>query len=344
MLAKTTLMELGLSTQADVNRRTAALVKELTLPLGRGGRPVSVSTHPIYDAIAAVVGEVNSRMKKKAPDVAIRDLHGIVGSFLEEWMSAIEDRATPPLSATSPTVGIAPIAPWFIEGIMPGIVAIVGETGSGKTTYVHDALAVDCIIRYAEPFEELDNEPHVLGVSSFAEAVFFMLLLGGLGQRVVVDGARKLVYELTGPTMSGGIAATMFTTMTDLNNACAAVGAVCGITVNPMTDDHTAARTIAVRIASSVAGVIYLQDMKPEFTTARRYEEFGGRFHTEGSPTDGPGTDPFDQSSRGAAAIGAIARAGTVDLEEERLSARLPSTTAADIDGIVVRRSPNFTL
>lgn len=164
----------------------------------------------------------------------------------------------PPISSY-PVLIHWPSVAWPVVDIAPGLVIAMGDTGSGKTTFIDKSANVDFIVRFGEPLEAVDYETRVIPASSFFHAVQSSVILSILGFHVAVDSLRALVYGLDGAAMEGGIIAAIFDAMTQLNNVLADMGVTVIMAVNPMLSDSSKMDRLAQRLAASVAGLVHLR-------------------------------------------------------------------------------------
>lgn len=158
---------------------------------------------------------------------------------------------------------------WPKKDILPGATVVLGDMMSGKTYYLRKSANVDFLIRYGEPFEDVDLDPRVIGVSSVNEVLEVSLILAAAGFRVGIDSLRHLVYNLTGAAMEGGMSASLFDVITSLNNIFAAYGVNVMVGINPMLSEPDKAERLFRRIGASCVGVIWLDNREIRGSTFR---------------------------------------------------------------------------
>lgn len=222
------------------------------------------------------------------------------------------------------------------SAVRPGVIVVIGETGAGKTTYLR-SLGLQTILRFSEPYEDIDDEGNVQSFDSFESLLNAAIVQSSKGL-IALDSIRRLVYELGGTTMTGGVSSSLFTLLTDLNNLFAHAGVVVYVSVNPMTGDEDQAGTLARRLAASVSGVVHLSRTRVVFKTFRLEK--------------GRGTGEADSTSEApirasGSLLGTIAQLGDVDrlAMTDSFDNISPSLIAGLRDkGVDVRFSPEFTL
>lgn len=176
-----------------------------------------------------------------------------------------------------------------VKGIMPGVFAVMGETRSGKTTYIRDIAKPDLIIRAAEPFEPVDCDSNVVTVRTYPQA-FGLVLLGALTRtRVAIDSLRGLVFNMRGNAGEGGVSTALYELLTTLNNFSAEFGAVTFLAVNPMVGDNEKVMRLLSRFEASVAAIVFLDSGKVKYGSIRTLS--GRQVTTEGSTAGAVNTD-----------------------------------------------------
>lgn len=176
-----------------------------------------------------------------------------------------------------------------VKGIMPGVFAVMGETRSGKTTYIRDIAKPDLIIRAAEPFEPVDCDSNVVTVRTYPQA-FGLVLLGALTRtRVAIDSLRGLVFNMRGNAGEGGVSTALYELLTTLNNFSAEFGAVTFLAVNPMVGDNEKVMRLLSRFEASVAAIVFLDSGKVKYGSIRTLS--GRQVTTEGSTAGAIKTD-----------------------------------------------------
>jgi hypothetical protein len=168
--------------------------------------------------------------------------------------------------------------PWPVENIFPGLVAVIGDTGAGKTWYVEKTLRPDFIVRVSEPLEHVDYDDNVISASSVPQSLNIAVALSLLGFTTAVDSLRSLVYGGSGAAMEGGLSASLFDTITSLNNVIAAAGASIVCTMNPMLSSLDKMDRLFVRIDASCAGAVLIETGA---ATMESYRVWGGRVRKE---------------------------------------------------------------
>lgn len=171
-----------------------------------------------------------------------------------------------------------------VKGIMPGVFAVMGETRSGKTTYIRDIAKPDLIIRAAEPFEPIDCDSNVVTVRTYPQA-FSLVLLGALTRtRVAIDSLRGLVFNMRGNAGEGGVSTALYELLTTLNNFSAEFGSVTFLAVNPMVGDNEKVMRLLSRFEASVAAIVFLEAGKVKYGSVRTLS--GRQVTTAGSHAD----------------------------------------------------------
>lgn len=151
-----------------------------------------------------------------------------------------------------------PSPDWPRVGIMPGVLAIMGETKTGKSTYIKNT-NVDLIIRASEPYESFDKDPRVLQVGTFTQA-FAIMVLCALGEvKCAIDSLRALIFNLKGNAGEGGVSTAIYELLTTLNNISAEFGALTIAAINPMIADEERALRLFIRIEASIAGLVEIK-------------------------------------------------------------------------------------
>lgn len=149
---------------------------------------------------------------------------------------------------------------WPVEKALPGAYLVVGERGSGKTYYVRNTSGADVVIRFGEPFEDIDLADNVIGVSTLPEALSLAILFGLHGYTTAVDSLRSIVYGFGGAAMEGGVSAEVFTLITAVSNMFTTYGCSVMLVVNPMSGDDEKLVRLYERLASSASGAVLLID------------------------------------------------------------------------------------
>lgn len=168
------------------------------------------------------------------------------------------------------SVSIAhPSTNYPVKGIVPGVFAVMGETRSGKTTYVREVAKTDLIIRASEPFESIDMDLNVVTVRTYPQALGLLVICALAQTRVALDSLRFLVFNLKGTTGEGGVSNALYELLTTLNNLVAELGAVVLVTVNPMVGDDEKVMRLLSRFDASVAAVVFLSEGKVTYGSVR---------------------------------------------------------------------------
>lgn len=168
-----------------------------------------------------------------------------------------------------------------VKGIMPGVFAVMGETRSGKTTYIRDIAKPDLIIRAAEPFEPVDWDSNVVTVRTYPQAFGLVLLSALTKTRVAIDSLRGLVFNMRGNAGEGGVSTALYELLTTLNNFSAEFGAVTFLAVNPMVGDNEKVMRLLSRFEASVAAIVFLDAGKVKYGSIRTV--LGRQVTTDGS-------------------------------------------------------------
>lgn len=210
-----------------------------------------------YAMLAAAVNEVLDVLAT-GTDVSVGQLRG-TSPFLRLVTDKDAVRAQPLHPSYQALLDHGPLQ-WPEKDVLPGIIVALGDTGSGKTTYLLKDSGVDVIIRYGEPYEAVDRAPNTVPALSVVEAISMAFLLSALGWRVAIDSLRTLVYGLEGNAMEGGMVASLFDLLTQLNNLAAEAGFVIHVAINPMLADMSKADRLFKRVAASVSGAVHIVD------------------------------------------------------------------------------------
>lgn len=193
---------------------------------------------------------------------------------------------------------------WPRKDVMGGVIALLGDTRSGKTYATFHTLNPDFVIRYSEPFEDVDLLDRVLPASSMPSVITYCMVLAAMGFNVAVDSLRGLVYSLKGNAMEGGMVATLFDVLVQLNNLLADLGTTAVVSINPMMSDPSKIDRLFARVDASCAGAILVEDRA---MTALSFRCTNGRFDSfDGTrPSNaGPGwNDPASTRYRGDGTI-----------------------------------------
>lgn len=200
------------------------------------------------------------RREKGKPrfDVTYDDLR-VLPEFISVRNSSDESFHVVRHRMASSTIIFAPNS-FIVPDLMNGIVVLLGEKHSGKTTFVQTELDIDFIIRTGEPLEAIDADPRIIPSNGLVDTLRLMLLLGFLEYRVAVDSLRELVYSVKGAASAGGIIPMVYTLMTNLNNLLASIGGVVLATMNPMVANQEALGQLQENMASSVAGLMVIDN------------------------------------------------------------------------------------
>lgn len=181
--------------------------------------------------------------------------------------------AQPRVLRATPLLSVRPQSPagithgWVIPNHMPGVHAVVGGTGAGKSVAL-SKMELDVVIRWGEPTEMYDFEEHTIPVADFTEMLAVALMLARGGYRVAVDSLRPLVFGLTGAAGAGGVSVALFGALTSINNLFSELGLLVVVAVNPMSTEDKA-KLVFENIAASVAGMTVVENGKVSSQTAR---------------------------------------------------------------------------
>lgn len=148
---------------------------------------------------------------------------------------------------------------WPRQGSFPGAYLLLGERGSGKTHYLRHQAQLDLLVRFGEPFEDVDIDSGVVSARDLQEAISCVLVMGALGYRLGIDSLRTLVYGLQGAAMSGGMSSEIMPLMTTFSNLFTMYGVSCFLVINPMLSDDDKMSELFLRLASAANGAILLQ-------------------------------------------------------------------------------------
>lgn len=230
------------------------------------GQPYNVD----YDLIVAHVKSLVEALHTESDDNRVTvgrifTLQSVFSKAVKEGGKGIDVH---PLSSFA-TLLAHPSMNWPVPEAMPGVAYVLGDTGAGKTFFLRHAKAIDFIVRFGEPFEDIDLDPISIPSHSFFNAFTSAIILSILGYRVAVDSLRSLVYGLSGNPMEGGMVAALFDVCTQVNNLVADLGCSIIMSINPMLSDPTKADRLYTRIGAAAAGAIHIVDHEEKASTFR---------------------------------------------------------------------------
>lgn len=238
------------------------LPKETTDLLPLSGQQVTLFIESLagaveYDADTTSLGIIEDHLLASIVSAA-------TSAFVEDWFATSvksKDRVlVPNLLSQRGYDNIKLVRNWPTPGILPGLIPVVGDVFAGKSYYVQKLLP-DFVIRVDEPYEDYDALATSWRTRNFLEAVFVSSVLGLADATSVIDGARSLVYASGGSSaLEGGISATLFSTLSTLNNFYVSVGLCVPLTLNPMLSDSEKTSRLFKRIAGSTVGAVLIEE------------------------------------------------------------------------------------
>lgn len=176
---------------------------------------------------------------------------------------------------------------WPVKDAINGAVILLGDTGSGKSTFVKKILDVDFILRYSEPQEDVDLDPRSIPVSSLTMMITVSTTLAAMGLRVAVDSLRSLVYGMEGNAIEGGMSAGIYDFVSQVNNLFADIGHPVILTVNPLIgtgqDAELKSERTFNRLAALCSGAYHLDSDSPGTVRARTFRLTSGRISVGGN-------------------------------------------------------------
>lgn len=159
--------------------------------------------------------------------------------------------------------------PWPIRDIYPGVVAVIGDLYSGKTFTMNETLGTEIIVRYGEPFEDVDLQVNAVPARSFTEVLTISSTLAFMGYRVGIDSLRNLVLGLEGAAQEGAVVGMIYVLLTNLNNVFANIGATVLVGVNPMLGEEAKMARLVGRAGSAIAGALWMDNQRCRAYTFR---------------------------------------------------------------------------
>jgi hypothetical protein len=160
--------------------------------------------------------------------------------------------------------------PGFGEELPPGIIAVAGNTGAGKTSFLRACGAR--IIRCVEPSDFVDDAWFTLDHDDALRVA--VASSQGSVSPVAIDSLRALVFETQGAAGERGMIMKFFTLLTRVSNMLERAGVSVLVTVNPLMSDAQTYALFLSRLRSSVPSTINVLGYKPgqqefalEFTT-----------------------------------------------------------------------------
>lgn len=233
---------------------------------------------------AVVLGRMEKAISfliEKGDLLSEEDLRGIAS-----WLVIIPSTTASTTSGRKPVkllgihtpcpLGYTQAKSYPVEGLRPGMIAILGRAGSGKSEFIVNTLQPQVLIRCGEPQERFDESPSVIKVSSVLEAFSLSCLFGVCGLRVAIDGFRDLYYRLDGAAAEGGLTAAVYNVLTGMNNVYASLGTNVFVAVNPQTTNEDKFNDVVERHYGAIVGVIKIEDSSP---TMDAWRTENGRVH-----------------------------------------------------------------
>lgn len=264
----------------DEMRALGSLIKAadygtLVLPIVPG-RPYHIEVEGLYDHFCSQFSETGvtpSGLREFI--VEARDSEKYV--YMKE-KDSYDIFSQPPIPISVPLT-------WPINQIMPGVLAVMGDTAAGKSEYIAAEMEPTVTIRYGEPLEAFDLKDGYIHPSySDVESFLALLLYTAAGHTVALDGLRPLLFDLRGAAMSGGLVARVYNVVTSLSNCLAAAAGVGVITLNPMKADDADLVSIYRLLAASISGVVHVHKTHTDenggktFDASVTYRDQTGRF------------------------------------------------------------------
>jgi len=160
------------------------------------------------------------------------------------------------ISTVALTNRVPTLRSWPVAEVFPGLVIMMGVTGSGKSVQLNDKLKPDVLIRWGEPYEMYDAQENAIHPSNADEVIAMALVFGALGLRVAIDSLRTLVFKLKGPASTGGIITTFYSLLTDLSNLFNQFDAAVVAIVNPMVQNDMVDFVYQQSIACTAGGIL----------------------------------------------------------------------------------------
>lgn len=145
-------------------------------------------------------------------------------------------------------------ATWPTDGAINGLSIVFGGRGAGKSEFLASKLGADVLIRVGEPPEMYDNLPNVLHFEGFLESFTRAVFLAKKGKKVVIDGARQLMFTKFGAALKGGLSSGVLAALTNMSIFCAEHGVHLVLSVNPMVDEEDEAELFAKMTAACTGG------------------------------------------------------------------------------------------
>lgn len=181
------------------------------------------------------------------------------------------------------------VVPYFDQPMIPGCVAIVGDSRAGKTTFAVTNLKPTVILRFGERMESWDWEPGVMPGASLTDVILNVLVFNALGASVLVDSFRFLAFNLKGTTGEKGISNAILTFSTSLSSLVSRVEGLTYFILNPQSAEL--AQSLFTAIIGSVQGAIFLRDYVIEDATVIGYD---GMWRWSSSDIDNPNKSVVD--------------------------------------------------
>lgn len=154
---------------------------------------------------------------------------------------------------------------WPVQGHQPGLMVVLGASGSGKSTFAA-SLRPDVILRYGEPKEtiQIADDTTILCVESGVQLVLLTFGLGLLGKKICIDSFRSFIYGLSGPAVEKGLVGTFFNLLTNFGNLITHAHSSVVVVCNPMVDGDTKAfKTMVQATRGSATSIVVLSSEFP---------------------------------------------------------------------------------
>lgn len=247
-------------------------IHEFSTNVDQGSRILMIEERPWkvdYSVITSNALALTAKLEAEGA-ISIKDIWSLTPCFMQQTTPKVSKTEEPSFRAPVPcfvTRHINDSTNWPVKDSMPGGVIYMGDTKSGKTTKLRK---LDCfIVRYGEPFEDVDLEDFTIPAGDLIAALDTALVLSALGCNVAIDSLRLVVYALKGNPMEGGVIASLFELITQLNNFFADLGFSIGLAINPMLADESKATRLASRIEASCAGLVHIVEREVILETYR---------------------------------------------------------------------------
>lgn len=210
----------------------------------------------------------------------LKQLLGADG-FMIELFKSVAETITFDLKKDGRMVGSIPITLpqdtiWPYADGVSGMLLIMGATESGKTYHALNTLDPDLAVRVGEPPERRWDDTNVRAVvhpSSIGDAVAIAIAFAAAGVSVSLDSLRLMMRELPGAAAKGGVSASFETALTAINNLFVIAGVTIACVLNPLDADSETTQTYFRNAASSIMGVVMLENKAVVKETYRGAED-----------------------------------------------------------------------